>query len=121
MMRYDQFMEAQFWVSEYGTAKDPNQFKWLYAYSPYQHVKPGTKYPAVLFMTGDADTRVAPLHARKMAALLQASTGSDRPILLLYDTKSGHSGGRPINKIIEEDTDILSFLFWQLKVPQAGD
>src|SRR5262249_11807956 len=70
---------------------------------------------------GDGDTRVAPLHARKMAALLQASTGSDRPVLLLYDTKSGHSGGRPINKIIEEDTDILSFIFWQLEVPQAGD
>jgi len=52
-----------------------------------------------------------------MAALLQASNGSDRPILLLYDTKSGHSGGRPVNKIIEEGTDILSFLFWQLQVP----
>jgi len=54
---YLQFMEAQFWVSEYGSAKDPDPFKWLYAYSPYQHVKPGTKYPAVLFMTGDGDTR----------------------------------------------------------------
>jgi len=62
------------------------------------------------------DTRVAPLHARKMATRLQATNGSNRPILLLYDTKSGHSGGRPINKIIEENTDVLSFLFWQLGV-----
>ena len=74
-------------------------------------------HAAVLLITGDGDTRVAPLHARKMAALLQAATDSNRPQLLLYDTKSGHSGGRPINKIIEENTDILSFLFWQLGVP----
>jgi len=72
------------------------------------------KYPATLFVTGDADTRVDPLHARKMAALLQAVNPPDRPILLLYDTKSGHSGGRPVNKEIEERSDILSFLFWQL-------
>jgi prolyl oligopeptidase len=78
---------------------------------------PGTKYPATLFVSGDGDTRVAPLHARKMAALLQATPGIEKPILLLYDTKSGHSGGRPVNKIIEEQTDILSFLFWQLHVP----
>jgi prolyl oligopeptidase len=75
-------------------------------------VRAGTKYPAVLFITGDSDTRVAPLHARKMAALLQASTGSDRPILLHYDTKAGHSGGAtPVTKRIEDLTDELSFLF----------
>ena len=77
----------------------------------------GRKYPSALFVTGDGDTRVAPLHARKMTAQLQSATASSRPILLLYDTKSGHSGGRPINKQIEENTDILSFLFWQLGVP----
>jgi len=116
MLRYDQFMEAQFWVSEYGAAKDPEQFKWLYAYSPYQHVKQGVKYPAVLFMTGDGDTRVAPLHARKMAALLQADTGSDRPILLRYELKAGHSGGRSVTQDIGDSVDELSFLFWQLGV-----
>ncbi len=110
-------MLGPYWVPEYGSAENPEQFPYIYAYSPYQHVKKGEKYPAVLFITGDGDTRVAPLHARKMTALLQASTGSDRPILLLYDTKSGHSGGRPINKQIEENTDELSFLFWQLHVP----
>src|SRR6202041_2881465 len=78
-----------------GSADDPNQFPYLLRYSPYQNVKKGTQYPAVMFMTGDFDTRVDPLHARKMAALMQASTGSNRPILLKYDTKSGHSGGKP--------------------------
>lgn len=116
MLRYDQFMEAQFWVSEYGAAKDPEQFKWLYAYSPYQHVKEGTKYPAVLFMTGDGDTRVAPLHARKMAALLQADTASDRPILLRYELAAGHAGGRSLTQAIGDGVDELGFLFWQLGV-----
>ena len=116
MLRYDQFMEAQFWVAEYGAAKDPEQFKWLYAYSPYQHVQKGVKYPAVLFMTGDGDTRVAPLHARKMAAMLQADTGSDRPILLRYELKAGHSGGRTLTQDIGDSVDQLSFLFWQLGV-----
>jgi prolyl oligopeptidase len=116
MLRFQKFMEGPYWVDEYGTAENEAQFPYIYAYSPYHHVKNGVKYPAVLFVTGDGDTRVAPLHARKMAARLQAATASDRPILLLYDTKSGHSGGRPVNKQIEESTDILSFLFWQLKV-----
>jgi prolyl oligopeptidase len=116
MLRYHKFMDGSWWVPEYGSAEDPAQFKYLYAYSPYNHVKPGVKYPAVLFITGDGDTRVAPLHARKMAARLQAATASDHPILLLYDTKSGHSGGRPLSKLIEERTNILSFLFRELGV-----
>ena len=116
MLRYDKFMEAQFWVSEYGSASNADQFKWLYAYSPYQHVKPGVKYPAVLFMTGDGDTRVAPLHARKMAALLQASTASDRPVLLRYELKAGHAGGRSVSQSIGDLTDQLGFLLWQLGV-----
>jgi len=116
MLRFQKFMDGQYWVGEYGSAENPNQFPYLYTYSPYHHVKPGTKYPATLLVTGDGDTRVAPLHARKMAALLQATPGIDKPILLLYDTRSGHSGGRPVNKIVEEQTEILSFLFWQLRV-----
>lgn len=114
MLRYQKFLVARYWVPEYGSSDDPEQFTYLRAYSPYQNVKPDAKYPAVLIVSGDGDTRVDPLHARKMAALLQASTGSDRPVLLLYDTKSGHSGGRPLNKEIEETTDELSFLLWQL-------
>jgi len=116
MLRFQMFMDGPEWVAEYGSADDETQFKYLLKYSPYQNVKDGTKYPAVLFITGDGDTRVAPLHARKMAARLQAANASDHPILLLYDTKSGHSGGRPLTKEIEERTDILSFLFSQLGV-----
>ncbi len=117
MLRFQKFLKGPYWVTEYGSADNPDQFKYLYAYSPYHHVVDGAKYPATLFVTGDGDTRVAPLHARKMAARLQAANGSNQPILLLYDTKSGHSGGRPVNKIIEEFTDVYSFLFWQLGVP----
>ncbi|HXJ94451.1 MAG TPA: prolyl oligopeptidase family serine peptidase [Terriglobia bacterium] len=119
MLRYENFLVARYWVPEYGAAvADAEQFKVLYAYSPYQNVKQGADYPAVLFVTGDGDTRVAPLHARKMAAMLQwaasSENRSDRPILLSYDTKSGHSGGRPLSKQIDELVDELSFFSWQL-------
>ena len=114
MVRYDRFKVAKFWVPEYGTAQDPKQFPFIYKYSPYQHVEKGTKYPAVLLVSGDFDTRVDPLHARKMAALLQASTGSDRPVLLRYDTESGHSAGVPVDRQIDETGDELTFLAWQL-------
>jgi len=116
MLRYHKFLVARFWVSEYGSADDPEQFDYIYEYSPYHNVVPGTDFPAVLFITGDSDTRVAPLHARKMTALVQAATGSDRPVLLKYDTKSGHSGGTPVSQQIEDQTDSFSFLFWQLGV-----
>ena len=118
MLRFQKFLSGPYWVSEYGSSDDPKQFPYIYAYSPYHHVTDGRKYPSVLFVTGDGDTRVAPLHARKMAARLQeaAASQNERPVLLLYDTKSGHSGGRPVNKQIEESTDIVSYLLWQLSV-----
>jgi prolyl oligopeptidase len=105
---------------EYGNASDPAQFKFLYAYSPYQKVKPDTKYPAVLLTTGDADTRVPPLQARKMAARLQAASSSGRPVLLLYDTKAGHAGGRPLGKVIEDLSLQMAFLFWQLGMESSS-
>jgi prolyl oligopeptidase len=116
MIRYHKFLVARFWIPEYGSSENPEQFKYIHAYSPYHRVKKGTKYPAVMFVTGDADTRVDPLHARKMTALMQAATGSDYPVLLHYDTKAGHSGGLPVTKQIEDVTDQMSFLFWQLGV-----
>ncbi len=116
MVRYQKFLVARFWVTEYGSSDNPQQFPFIYAYSPYHHVVKGTKYPAVLFLTGDSDTRVAPLHARKMTAEMQAAQGGDKPILLMYDTKLGHSEGRPVSKIIEEDTDVLQFLFAEVGV-----
>ena len=99
---------------EYGNAADPEQFKFLYAYSPYQHVQPKTNYPAVLFTSGDADTRVPPEQARKMAARMQSATSSGRPVLLLYDTKAGHSGGRPFSQVVDELSLKFAFLEWQL-------
>jgi prolyl oligopeptidase len=119
MVRYHKFLVAGYWVPEYGSSEDAAQFKYLLAYSPYHRVKPGTKYPAVLFITGDGDTRVAPLHARKMTALLQSATASAKPVLLQYDTKAGHSGGKPISKTIEDLADELSFLFHELGVGAA--
>ena len=116
MLRYQNFLVAKFWVPEYGSSDKPDEFQYLRAYSPYQNVKAGTKYPAVLFVSGDGDTRVAPLHARKMAAEMQEATASGKPVLLLYDTQSGHSGGRPVGKLIEEATDEMVFLFGELGV-----
>ena len=120
MLRYQNFQIAKLWIPEYGSAENPDQFKFIYAYSPYQHVKAGTEYPAVLFMTADSDTRVDPMHAKKMVALMQAEAANgqskDRPILLRIEPKAGHGAGKPISKLIEEGTDIWSFLFWQLAV-----
>jgi prolyl oligopeptidase len=118
MLRYQNFKIARLWIPEYGSAEDAKQFDWLYAYSPYHHVKPGVEYPAILFMTGDTDTRVDPMHAKKMAALMQAEAKNgasrERPILLRIDIKAGHGQGKPVTKQIEESTDMYSFLFWQL-------
>ncbi len=116
MIRYHRFLVARFWIPEYGSSEDPEQFRFLHAYSPYHNVKSGTRYPAIMFVTGDADTRVAPLHARKMTALMQAAQGAKQPILLNYDTKAGHSRGTPTSKEIEDATDEFCFLFRQLGI-----
>jgi prolyl oligopeptidase len=120
MLRYQNFLIAKFWVPEYGSSEDAKQFDWLYAYSPYHHIKAGAEYPAIMFMTADSDSRVDPMHAKKMAALMQAEAANgkskDRPILLRIEPKAGHGQGKPISKLIEEGTDIYSFLFWQLGV-----
>jgi prolyl oligopeptidase len=115
MLHYQDFQIAKLWIPEYGSAENAEQFKWLYAYSPYHHVKPGVEYPAILFMTADFDTRVDPMHAKKMAALMQAEAkngaSKTRPVLLRIESK-------PLTKQIEELTDIYSFLFWQLGVKE---
>ena len=118
MVRYQHFQIAKLWIPEYGSADDPKQFDWIYAYSPYHHVKAGTEYPAILLMAAESDTRVDPMHAKKMAALMQAEAANgqsrERPILLRIEPKAGHGVGKPITKQIEELTDVYSFLFWQL-------
>ncbi|MES1240919.1 MAG: prolyl oligopeptidase family serine peptidase [Acidobacteriota bacterium] len=122
MLRFHNFLRARNWVSEYGSSADPKQFSYLLRYSPYQNVKKGTKYPATLLTAGEQDDRVHALHARKMTALLQASTASDpekEPILLLVDRESGHGFGAPVDKQILGLIDHLSFFRWQLGAGQA--
>jgi prolyl oligopeptidase len=111
MLRFQNFLIGRWWTTEYGSAENPQQFPYLLKYSPYQNVKPGTKYPAIMFNTGDSDTRVDPLHARKMTALMQAETGGDRPILLHYETKAGHSAGVSIRQLVQDTADELAFLW----------
>ena len=122
MLRIELDPNGAFNTTEFGTVKDPAQFKALYAYSPYQHVKDGTAYPAILFMTGDNDHRVNPMQSRKMTARLQAATSSGRPILLRTSATAGHGFGTAVDEVIEQDADVLSFLFDQLGVRyKAGE
>ena len=101
---------------EYGDASKPEQFLFVRAYSPYQNVRGGVPYPAVLLTTGHSDTRVPPLQARKMTARLQAVSTSGHPVLLLYDMEAGHAGGRSRSKIIDYSASVMAFLFQQLGV-----
>jgi prolyl oligopeptidase len=115
MLRYQRFRIAKFWVTEYGSSEDPEQFKVLEAYSPYHHVQDGTRYPALLFTTAESDSRVDPMHARKMAARMQAAQSDPkRPVLLRVEKKAGHGQGKPVSKLVDELTDELSFLFCEL-------
>lgn len=114
MVRYDRFLVAKYWVPEYGSATEPEHFGWLHAYSPYHRVAEGTDYPATLFVTGDGDTRVDPLHARKMTALLQTKSTLERPVMIRYHTDQGHSGGTPARQQIEDAAELVTFLAWQL-------
>ena len=116
MLRYHRFLIARLWIPEYGSAEDPAQFPWLRAYSPYHHVRDGVAYPAVLLATAESDTRVDPMHARKMAARLQAATSSSRPVLLRLESRAGHGAGKPLSKVLEELTDTWAFVFSELGV-----
>jgi prolyl oligopeptidase len=116
MLRYHRFLIARLWIPEYGSADDPAQFRWLRAYSPYHHVRQGVAYPAVLLATAESDTRVDPMHARKMAARLQAATSADRPILLRLEARAGHGAGKPLSKVLDELTDSWTFVFSELGV-----
>jgi prolyl oligopeptidase len=116
MLRYHCFRIAKLWIPEYGSAEDPDQFRWLFAYSPYHRVSDGEAYPAVLLTTALGDSRVDPMHARKMAARLQAATASDRPILLRVDDEAGHGIGKPRSIQVDSATDVWAFVFSELGV-----
>jgi prolyl oligopeptidase len=127
MLRFQRFLVGSYWTTEYGSAENEKQFPYLLKYSPYQNVKPATNYPAVMFFTGDSDTRPSesdarpdPLHARKMTALLQSASSSRRPILLRYSAAGGHSGGMGVDRQIQDDADRLAFLWTETAQPGIG-
>ncbi len=111
MLRFQKFLVGSFWTTEYGSSDNEKQSPYLLKYSPYHNVKAGTAYPAVMFFTGDSDTRVDPLHARKMTALLQAASSSGRPILLHSSVIGGHNGGMSVDQEVQDDADQLTFLW----------
>lgn len=116
MLRYHLFTVGRFWISEYGSADDPGQFPYLYAYSPLHNVKDGVAYPPILITTADTDDRVSPGMAKKFAARLQAAAADGCPVLIRVETRAGHGAGKPVSKVIEEDADIFAFLFEYLEV-----
>jgi prolyl oligopeptidase len=119
MLRFHKFTIGWAWVSDYGSADNAEDFKWLYKYSPLHNIKPGTKYPATLITTADHDDRVVPAHSFKFAATLQAAQAGPAPVLIRIETKAGHGAGKPTTKIIEEAADRYAFLVKTLdmKIP----
>jgi prolyl oligopeptidase len=116
MLRFKEFTAGRFWVDDYGTPDNPQEFKALYAYSPYHNLKKGTKYPATLVTTADTDDRVVPAHSFKFIAMLQYVQAGDAPVLARIETRAGHGAGKPTAKLIEEATDQLAFLVKNLHV-----
>ncbi len=110
MLRFHKFTAGRFWVDDYGSADNPDEFKSLFAYSPYHNLKPGTKYPATLITTADTDDRVVPGHSFKFAARLQTCQAGDAPVLIRIETRAGHGAGKPTAKMIEEVADQWAFL-----------
>jgi len=116
MLRFHKFTAGRYWTDDYGSSDDPDQFKALYAYSPYHNIKAGTKYPPTLITTADHDDRVVPGHSFKFAAEMQHDQAGDAPILIRIETKAGHGAGTPTSKLIEHYADIYAFLCANLGV-----
>jgi len=114
MLRYHHFTAGRFWVGEYGCSDNPEEFEFIYKYSPLHNVKMNTVYPAILVMTADTDDRVVPSQARKFMATLQAADGGDNPIFIRIEKAAGHGHGKPISKIIEESADCFAFMMINL-------
>ena len=114
MLRFNKFTIGWAWESDYGSPENPEEFKALYAYSPYHNLRPGVRYPATLITTADHDDRVVPAHSFKFAARLQECQAGDAPVLIRIETRAGHGAGKPTSKRIEEEADRLAFLAYQL-------
>ena len=113
IQQYERFKIAALWAAEYGSAGDPEQLGWLYAYSPYHRVRDGERYPPTLLTAGEQDSRVDPMHARKMAARLQAADPTSL-VLLRVEPRAGHGQGKPVAKLAPEEADIWAFLLHEL-------
>lgn len=117
MLRYHKFTAGRYWTSEYGNAEEnPDEFKFMIAYSPYHNVQTGQTYPPLIITTADTDDRVVPMHAKKFAAALQAADDGNHPLLLRIEMKAGHGLGKPTGKLIEEAADVYSFLWTMLHI-----
>jgi prolyl oligopeptidase len=116
MLRFQKFTIGWTWASDYGSSDTADGFNTLIKYSPLQNIRKGVCYPPTLITTGDHDDRVVPGHSFKFAAALQAAQGCDKPVLIRIDTKSGHGGGKPISKLIDEESDILAFMWDETSV-----
>ncbi|MHC4708617.1 MAG: prolyl oligopeptidase family serine peptidase, partial [Planctomycetota bacterium] len=121
MLRYHKFTVGHHWVPEYGNAEaSPEDFKFLYAYSPLHNIRGGVEYPPILVTSADTDDRVVPAHAKKFVAELQEKSTGKNPILLRVETKAGHGRGKPITKILEEQADVYAFVFKTLNMKSAA-
>jgi len=116
MLRFHQFTAGRFWVDDYGSADDAEEFKAILAYSPYHNLKPGTHYPATLIATADTDDRVVPAHSFKFAAALQHAQGGDAPVLIRIETRAGHGAGTPTSKQIDLVADQWAFAVKNLQM-----
>jgi len=117
MLRYQLFTIGRAWAVEYGASEDPEQFEYLYKYSPLHNLKAGVEYPATMVTTADHDDRVVPAHSFKFAARLQEAHQGDNPVLIRIEKKAGHGAGKPTSKIIEEQADKWAFLFYNTNTP----
>ncbi len=117
MLRFHHFSVGKGWIPEYGCAdSSQTQFEALYAYSPLHNFKDGTSYPSTLVTTGDHDDRVVPAHSFKFAARMQEAHGGENPVLIRVETDAGHGAGKPLSKVIDEQTDIWAFLFYEMGI-----
>jgi prolyl oligopeptidase len=120
MLRFQRFTAGRYWTDDYGSSDNPEEFKALYAYSPYHNLKPGTAYPPTMVTTADTDDRVVPGHSFKFAARLQECHAGEAPVLIRIETAAGHGAGKPVSKMIEETADMWAFLVKVLKMTPKG-
>ena len=117
MLRYHKFTVGKGWIPEYGSSDDPAHFKNLLAYSPLHNLKEGVQYPSTMVTTADHDDRVVPAHSFKFAAQLQKAHKGDNPVIIRVAVDAGHGAGKPTSKIIEEQADLWSFVFYNTNAP----